>query len=67
MEAAIACRVRSVLYFICGVAIAKEHWDFGGLQRSGHVGSPILAWVLRRCLYGLVPSDGLANFLPAKS
>ena len=67
MEVAIARRVRSVLCFICGVAIAKEHWDVGGLQRSGHVGSAILARGLRWCLYGLVSSNGIANFLPAKS
>ena len=67
METAIACRIRSVLYFVCGVAIAKEHWHLGGLQRSGDVGSAVLARVLRWCLYGLVSSDGIANCLPTQS
>lgn len=67
MEAAIARRIRSVLCFVCGMAIAKEHWHFGGLQRSGNVGSSVLARILRRCLHGLVSPDGIANRLPAKS
>lgn len=67
METTIARRVHSVLRFVCGVAIAKEHWNFGGLQCSGNVGSPILARILRRCLHGLVPTNGIANRLPAKS